>query len=94
MPIEEVIFDFAKIGIENPLIQSLGIGIVRGLAGWIENAFEDGKITRPEFGKLFETMFRIIPQALGLSALGLPAVGSFFTDFLVTKITHALEKKK
>ena len=86
MPAEEIIFSFAKLGLDNPLIQAFLIAVVRATAGWIQHAFEDGQITMPELKKYGETIFRILPQALGLAAMGLPSVAALGTDVLVTKL--------
>lgn len=96
MVVEGVFLDLAKISLSNPMVQSLGIAVVRSVAGWLENALENGHIDKFEVKKLFETMFRVIPQALGLTALVGPigVVGTLFTDYLISKVTHAFGKKK
>jgi hypothetical protein len=91
MALEGVLFDFASISFGNPLVQTLGVTIVRSFAGWLENAVEDGKITWPEVKQLGQTYFRLIPQVLGLGAFFGPdagMVGAFFTDWLVTKLAN------
>ena len=91
MPVEEVLFDFAKISLGNPLVTAAIIALIRGLAGWIENAFEDGKITLPELKLLGATMFRVMVQALGIGAMFPGAEGAaLFTDWVVVKITNAM----
>ena len=34
-------------------------GLLRGIAGWAENAFEDGKLTLPEWKLLGSTLMRV-----------------------------------
>jgi len=93
--IENVAIDFATLGIRNPLVQSLGIAVVRSIAGWLENAIEDGKITVPEMKQLAATLFRVMPQAIGLNAL-MPGAGAgaLFTDWIVVKLANAIKKLK
>ena len=93
MPVEEVLFDFTVLSFGNPLITAAIIALIRGLAGWLENACEDGKITLPELKLLGATLFRVMVQALGLGALFPGAeVGALFTDWVVVKITNAIKK--
>lgn len=96
MPAEQVLFDFAQIGIGNPVIQAGIIGLIRGVAGWVENVIQDGKITRFELKQLGATMFRILPQALGLGAALGPAgaASALFTDWAIVKGVNAVKKKK
>ena len=93
MPIEKVIFSFAKFGIDNPLVQALGIAFVRATAGWIQHAFADGEITWPELRKYGETLFRVLPQAIGLAAFGFPVVAALGTDVVVTKLEKIANNK-
>lgn len=86
MAIEEVVFSFAQIGIGNPLVQSFVIGGIRALGGWLQHAFDDGKITWPELKELGTSMLRVLPQVIGLSAAGIPPVAALFTDVFVTKV--------
>jgi hypothetical protein len=93
MPIEEVVFSFAQIGLSNPLAQAFVIGGIRALGGWLQHAFEDGKITWPELKELGASMLRVLPQVIGLTALGVPAVGALITDVFVTKAAKIADKK-
>lgn len=77
----------------NPLVQAVLLGLVRGLAGWAEHAAKDGKISWPELQELGATMLRLLPQTVGLSALGIPPVGALFSDVFVTKLAKVAEKK-
>jgi hypothetical protein len=53
----------------------IGVPVVRSIAGWIENAFEDGKVDRFEVGKLGSTVLRVgimgAAAFFGLEAFGL-----------------------
>lgn len=95
MAIEQVLLDFTQISVGNPLFQSALVGLARGIFGWIENATGDGKITWPELKKLLETIFRMIPQVLGLGALlgDIGPAAAFFSDWVLVKIANALKKK-
>lgn len=86
MVVTELASSFTVIGIENPLIQGLAIAVVRSVCGWLQHSLANGKIDMYEWKKLLETMFRVIPQALGLSAFGIPAMGAFVTDILFRRI--------
>ena len=44
----------------------VGIPVIRGLAGWAQISFEDGKIVALEVKKLFETILRLGVPALAL----------------------------
>ena len=58
----------------------IGVPIVRSVAGWLENALEDGEITNFEWGQLGSTIFRmgVVGFALfyGLDMGVLAAAGS------------------
>ena len=80
------------------LIIPLG-AIARGVAGWLENALADGKITFPEWKKLLETVIRIGVPAFAIS-LGwqIPADAAtgiaIFADFILVKIYNAIKNKQ
>lgn len=86
----EFLTSFASLSLDNPLILSTGVAVVRAVAGWLENALENGHIDRFELKQLAGTIFRVLPQALGLSALLGPvaAPGALITDFAITKYAH------
>ena len=44
----------------------LGAPIVRSVAGWLENALEDGKIDKFEWSQLAGTVFRVGIIGIGL----------------------------
>jgi len=72
----------------------VGIPVARGLAGWAENAFADGKISKIEWTQLGATILRIgIPAALVSFGLGvdptLAASGAALVDFAGTKVRSA-----
>ena len=94
MAVEEVVFSFAQIGLGNPLVQSFAIGLIRAFGGWIQHAFEDGKITWPEIKELGASWFRVLPQVIGLSAAGIPPVAALATDVFVTKLAKVADNKK
>jgi len=58
----------------------VGVPVVRALGGWIENAFEDGKVSRLEARQLGSTIFRIGFIGAGLF-FGLDAFGLDVTAF-------------
>ena len=89
----EILTSFGALSLANPVVRALAIAVVRSLAGWLENAFQDGKITFPEIKQLFSTMCRVIPQALGLEAM-VPggSVGALFTDWTVVKLSNAVKE--
>ena len=89
----EILTSFGALSLANPAVRALAVAVVRSLAGWLENALEDGKITFPEVKQLFATMFRVIPQAIGLEAM-VPggSVGALFTDWTVVKLANAVKE--
>ena len=68
---------FAGLG---PLLGAIGIGVVRSVAGWMENALEDTKISTFEYGQLGGTIVRI---TLMTGALYFGIEGIFGTDITV-----------
>lgn len=82
------------------ILPILGIPIVRGVAGWAENAFKDGKITKFEWAKLGETVVRVGVIAAGafygLSSMGLDisALGASAGAVVLDFILMAIKKKK
>ncbi len=92
MPVIELLQSFFSASFENPFVIGFGVAVVRAFWGWLENAAKDKKITGFELYQLFETMFRVIPQAIGLQAFGIPAEGAFVTDYFYKAIKG--QKKK
>ena len=77
----------------------IGAPIARGVAGWAENALQDGKITTFEYQQLFTTVLK----------LGIPAVALYFglnldaemaasipiiADYLFSYISKAIKNSK
>ncbi len=74
------------------MLAPVGVGIVRSLTGWFENAIEDGSISAFEWEQLGSTVVRTGLLSLGLIwGLNLDPVaasaGSFVLDFLVGKLS-------
>ena len=65
-----------------PVVGGLLAAAVRSLAGWAENAFEDGKLSYPEWKQLGATMFRV--GLLYAGALGLVSLSSDEVNVLAT----------
>lgn len=74
---------FAFLG--NPSVRAVLVSFGRALFGWLENAFEDGKISKLEWSKLLETLMRMLPQAFALGAAGVPEL-SVLTDMGLVKL--------
>lgn len=69
--------------------------LFRAIFGWVENSFEDGEITLPEWKKLGATIFRMSIPIVGLIyGFGMtPEVAggiAVFVDWIVVKIYNAL----
>jgi len=88
------LLSLGSISFSNPLVQAFAVAVVRSVAGWLNSSLEDGKITMYEWQELLKTMFRVIPQALGLSAFGIPATGALITDYLFNRIKDLQPTKK
>lgn len=81
----------------NPAIIIIGAGLVRSIAGWLENALEDGKISDYEWKLLGSTIIRVgffgaiayYFPGLNLSGLEASACG-LAGDFLL----QAVKKRK
>lgn len=93
MPLD-VLASFLVPSASNPIWIALVIALIRTIAGWLENALADGKITMYEWRKLVETVLRIVPQAIGLSAVGFDPVFALFSDIIITKFFSAVGKVK
>ena len=73
----------------------VGAGIIRSIAGWLENSLKDAHISKYEWGQLFSTMMRLGTIAAGiyfgfgmeaLPATGIAVAGDFGLQ-AVKKIT-------
>lgn len=76
-----------------PLAIIIG-GAIRSVAGWLENAFKDGRITKFEVGKLISTILRIgmitAGFYFGLGLESLQSIGAgLLTDFGLLAIKKA-----
>jgi len=76
-----------------------GVALGRAVLGWVENAFEDGKIDLPEWKQLGATVIRMgVPMVAliwGLNVELLPAAAIItIFDIALTKIYNAVKKKK
>ena len=80
------------------LFAILFAAVLRNLAGWIENSFEDGKVEKYEWGRLGGTFLRVGVLGLalyfgfdtnGFESAGIALVG----DFGISAV-HKHQKKK
>lgn len=76
----------------SPVVQLGCIALGRTILGYLENVVN--KKVAFSWRVLGETVFRIIPQAFGLSAFGVPPEAALMTDWLVTKVSNALKAQK
>lgn len=83
----------------NILFVGFGVPLVRGIAGWIENAFDDGEVSSLEWSQLGGTVVRIGIISLGLfyglDGLGLDvsALGASAGAVVIDFILKAFKKK-
>lgn len=82
------------LSLANPLVQTTIVSAVRTFFGWAQHALDDDKVDKNELKELVQTFCRMLPQGIGLSALGIPAVGALFSDIFVTKLAKVADKKK
>jgi len=82
-----------------PVLQAVGVGVVRSAAGWLNNALEDGKITKFELAKLGETVVRVglITGALyygvtGLFGVEVSTLGAAAGAYVFDRLLKALKK--
>jgi hypothetical protein len=80
--------------LSNVIVQAVLMAVARSLAGWLENALQNGKIEKFELKLLGATTLRIVIQTLGLTGAGAPVALAFLTDFVITKFANALKEKK
>ena len=73
----------------NPVIPHILVGVVRSVAGYVENCVEAKKLLPFEFSKTMATLFRVGVQSAGLGALGLPPMTALVSD----KVISAVKKK-
>jgi hypothetical protein len=80
----------------------IGVPLLRALIGWLNTAFEDGKIEVLEVRKLLETIVRVgipaIAAYFGIGLLGLnvdiiaPVIGASLIDWYLTTFKKANAK--
>ena len=84
----DLIAKFGELSITNPLIVSAAVAVVRSIAGYLEEIAKasaaNKKLEIFSVKKFLETVFRIVPQELALSATGVPGL-SFLTDYALKK---------
>ena len=72
-----------ELTLGNPIVRSLGISVLRAAFGYVENCIKEKQgFSLQKFG---QTVFRVIPQALGWTAAGIPPEVAFLSDWVVTK---------
>ena len=81
----------------NNLLIIPGVALIRAIAGWGENALEDGKIDLPEWKRLGSTIVRMgVPMAALIWGLnidaGVAAGMIVVLDIVLTKVYNALRK--
>ena len=81
----------------NNLLIIPGVALIRAIAGWGENALEDGKIDLPEWKRLGSTIVRMgVPMAALIWGLKIDAGVSagliVVLDIVVSKLYKALKK--
>ena len=77
----------------------VGTPVVRGIAGWIENALADGKIDAPEWRELIGTVLRLgVPAAFLYYGMDMPiefaASLPVLADYVYKYIKKIVEKAK
>jgi len=78
----------------------VGIPLVRAVAGWLENAFDDGEISKIEWGQLGATVLRVgimgLATFFGLGGLGfdVSAVSAGASAVVMDFILGAMKKAK
>ena len=86
-----------NIGTLGPVVSTAIIGIIRAGAGWLDNALDDGKISKFEVGQLGGTIVRITVLTVagyyainGIFGTDITAIsagaGAFVADFILKKI--------
>ena len=73
------------------VLRSFAVGTVRAVFGYLQHYLTDEPQPKWSWREFFGTWFRIVPQALGLGATGLPPESALITDVFVTKAAKAVE---
>jgi len=77
------------------VLTTVGAGLVRNIAGWLENAMQDGEITSYEWGQLGATVFRVTLLGIGAAfGLGLDPLAASGSAIVADYIISAIKKKK
>lgn len=97
----ETLIETAKIA-----AQAVIPAVIRSVGGWIENAFEDNKVSPYEWSQLGSTIFRV--GLLSLASIGIfgafvddhtaqiwaGAGSAFIADWLYSKLSKTTKKRK
>ena len=73
-------------------VAAVGAGFLRSLAGWIENAYKDGKVDEFEVKQLIGTVIKYF-AGVSLLMLGLPVGEAVAGVFILDATTSALKNK-
>ncbi len=79
-----------QVSLSNPIVPTVVVGVVRSIAGYLENKVKTGEAF--SFEALAATLARVFPQVLALSAAGLPPEVAFGTDWGIGKIVKIGKK--
>ena len=77
----------------------IGLPVARSLAGWLENAFEDGQISKIEWKLLGSTVIRVgmigAATFVGLNGIGIDvsAFGASASAVLMDFIMNSIKRK-
>lgn len=72
---------------------AISAGLLRNLAGWIENAWKDGEVEKYEWKQLAGTMIKYF-AAISLLMFGLPIGESIAATFILDVGSSALKNSK
>lgn len=72
-------------------IMAIMVSILRSVAGWLENAYKDGKLDEYEIKQLFGTMVKYFASIM-LLMLGLPIEQAVTVSFVLDAGTSAIRK--
>lgn len=66
-------------------------GLLRNVAGWLENAYKDGKIEKYEIKQLFGTIIKYFSYIM-LLMIGLPIEQAVVGTFVIDATTSSVRK--
>lgn len=72
-------------------ITAISVGLLRNIAGWLENSYKDGKIDSHEKKQLIGTMIKYFSSVMILM-LGMPLEQAVAGSFLLDTGTSAIKK--